>query len=532
MRTLIDQALHRYTHTDFISKLRARHILYLCVAGMVAVYSSVIAAASVFVGFVAYLVSIINRQTNAHEEARSAQPQRTEEIVQSQKMASASINKNLAMVGTGINRANHEFEEAKARLREVENELTASKESLRLAEEKFSKVFHFSPLLISLSTAAEERFVDVSDSFVQLSGHCRDELIGRTWHEFDLWSNVEESQRIKNLIATQRYARDEEIHWRSKHGEIYNVLFSAEVIEIFDVPHIMAFAMDITDRTQAQKEKVHLENQLLQAQKMESVGRLAGGLAHDFNNLLSIMLGYAEIGLEDPSIQALPIRNTLTQILKAGERVHNLTRQLLAFGRKQVLKREELNLNHIILDFQQMLVRLMGEDIEILTHLTQTPWSVLMDITQAEQILLNVAVNARDAMPQGGQLVIKTANVSTTEQAFVYGNLHPGDYVELTISDTGCGIDAAAIGCIFEPFFTTKERGKGTGLGLSTVYGIVKQHGGEIFAESKPGKGATFKIFLPRFTGVDNSGVIEMSDGFSQPIRHEAILVLEDEPAV
>jgi len=248
-------------------------------------------------------------------------------------------------------------------------------------------------------------------------------------------------------------------------------------------------------------DKERLENRLLQVQKLESVGRLAGGLAHDFNNLLSIMLGHAEIGLADPSIQGLPVHNTLTQILKAGERVHTLTRQLLAFGRKQTFKREALNLNHIVLDFQPMLTRLMGETIEISTHLSHNPWHIFMDITQTEQILLNIAVNARDAMPQGGRLAIRTDNVSIRRTLSSGIDLPPGEYVELTISDTGCGIDGDTIAQIFEPFFTTKEHGKGTGLGLSTVHEIVKQHAGGIFAESVPGQGATFKIYLPRHTG-------------------------------
>jgi len=251
----------------------------------------------------------------------------------------------------------------------------------------------------------------------------------------------------------------------------------------------------------AEADKEKLDSRLLQIQKMESVGRLAGSLAHDFNNLLSIMLGHAEIGLADPSIQGLPVHNTLTQIMKAGERVHTLTRQLLAFGRKQTLKREALNLNHIILDFQPMLSRLMGETIEISTHLAHDPWHVFMDITQTEQILLNIAVNARDAMPQGGRLSIRTANVSTINSLKSVKDLAPGEYVELTISDSGCGIDAETLPQIFEPFFTTKEHGKGTGLGLSTVYEIVKQQGGVICAESLPGQGATFTIYLPRHTG-------------------------------
>ncbi|MEN6473550.1 MAG: ATP-binding protein [Syntrophaceae bacterium] len=284
-------------------------------------------------------------------------------------------------------------------------------------------------------------------------------------------------------------------------------------------------------RNHAGTDKDNLENRLLQAQKMESIGRLAGGLAHDFNNLLSIMLGHAEIGLADPSIQDLPVRNTLTQILKAGERVHNLTRQLLAFGRKQALKREKLNLNHIILDFQPMLSRLMGEAIEIRTHLAQDIWYVFMDITQTEQILLNIAVNARDAMSEGGHLIIKTANINSQEPLPAGVDLPFGEYIELTISDSGCGIDEDTIAHIFEPFFTTKEHGKGTGLGLSTVYEIVKQQGGGIYAESSPGQGATFKIYLPRHIG-DVQHETPSANGYACRFAgHESNLVADADSA-
>jgi signal transduction histidine kinase len=374
MRTVVNQGSLQSTYNDFVSRLKAHHCLYLCLAGIMFIYRSCIMAATATIGVATYLMYAINRQSLSIVEADKARLKQSEKIIRSQQKSLNDINKQLVQTS-------RECEATKARLREVEQELMASKARLHQADET-------------------------------------------------------DADRLKS--------------------------------------------------------------RLLQAQKMESVGRLAGGLAHDFNNLLSIMLGHAEIGLADPSIKDLPVHNTLTQILKAGERVHTLTQQLLAFGRKQVPKREKLDLNHIILDFQPMLSRLMGEAIEISTHLAHDPWQVFMDITQTEQILLNVAINARDAMPQGGCLTIRTANHSVHEPLPVDVDLPAGEYVELTISDTGFGIAEGAITHIFEPFFTTKEQGKGTGLGLSTVYEIVTQHGGAICAESSPGQGATFKIFLPR----------------------------------
>ncbi|MEW5976221.1 MAG: PAS domain S-box protein [Acidobacteriota bacterium] len=290
-------------------------------------------------------------------------------------------------------------------------------------------------------------------------------------------------------------------------------------------PAVIGTLLDIT-------EKSVLENQLRQSQKMEAVGRLAGGIAHDFNNLLTAIIGYSELLVPQFEVEN-PVRKDIEEIQRAGKRAANLTRQLLAFSRKQVLQPKVLDLNQVIGELEPMLRRLIGEDIELRTLLGGNLHAVKVDPGQIEQIVMNLAINSRDAMPQGGKLTIETSNVELDDS---YSRRHvavvPGSYVMLAVSDTGCGMDAETQSHIFEPFFTTKEPGKGTGLGLSTVYGIVKQSGGNIWVYSELGKGTVFKIYLPRveeLPGVDEARPQSSSE--KTPCV-ETILVVEDEPIV
>ncbi len=279
-------------------------------------------------------------------------------------------------------------------------------------------------------------------------------------------------------------------------------------------------------------ERKHLEAQFRQAQKMEAVGRLSGGVAHDFNNLLGVIIGYSELvqeGLE----QTNPLRGNVDEILKAGKRAASLTRQLLAFSRQQVLDSKVLDLNSVVSDMEKLLRRLIGEDIELTTVVDPALGKVKADQGQLEQVIMNLAVNARDAMPQGGKLVIETKNVEMDE-IFVRQHPYPvqlGPYVCLTVSDDGVGMDAETQARAFEPFFTTKEKGKGTGLGLSTVYGVVKQSGGYIDIYSSPGAGTTFKIYLPRI-----HEAVKTERLSSEPVASlkgdETVLLAEDEASL
>ena len=295
--------------------------------------------------------------------------------------------------------------------------------------------------------------------------------------------------------------------------------------------HMAGTAQDVTERTQMEKERRQLEEKLRQSQKMEAVGQLAGGVAHDFNNVLTAILGYGSL-LASRLAPDAPGREEVDEILHASERAAALTRQLLAFSRRQVLKPVVLSINELIANFEKMLGRLIGEDVNLIARLDPSLGNVRADRGQLEQVIMNLAVNARDAMPDGGRLTIETANADLDESyAQQHVPVEPGRYVMVALSDTGSGMDEETQARIFEPFFTTKEKGKGTGLGLATVYGIVKQSGGYIWVYSEPGKGTTFKVYLPRAEEAAAESAPPPSDSLPR-VGIETILLVEDEPAV
>jgi len=287
--------------------------------------------------------------------------------------------------------------------------------------------------------------------------------------------------------------KDVEVEWKRKDGTPITVRCSGRSLdEDRDAsPCFEVFAEDVTERRV-------LERQLRMAAKMEAIGRLSGGIAHDFNNLLGVIIGYSQI-LRRKLGEDSPLREHAEEVEKAGQRAVSLTRQLLAFSRQQILTPAVLNLNTLVSDMEKMLPRLIGEDIRVSVNLGPEIGSVKADAGQIEQVVMNLAVNARDAMPGGGKLVVETANVELDE---AYARQHPGAkpgrYVMLAVTDSGMGMSSETLAHIFEPFFTTKEIGKGTGLGLATVYGVVKQSGGYIWVISEIGEGASFQIFLPR----------------------------------
>jgi len=291
---------------------------------------------------------------------------------------------------------------------------------------------------------------------------------------------------------------------------------------------LIVVSRDITERKQTEERLREREEQLRQAQKMEAVGRLSGGIAHDFNNLLGVIIGYSE-EIESRAPYGDPLRKSAEQIQKAGQRAAALTHQLLAFSRQQVLQPKVLDMNILVSDMGNMLRRMIGSHIELTTILDPNLGSVKCDQSQFEQVLVNLVVNARDAMPEGGKLLIQTAKVCLDEgHARTLPFLQAGPHVQLIVSDTGVGMDMETQAHIFEPFFTTKERGKGTGLGLATVYGVVKQSGGIIGVQSEPGKGATFRIYLPQFEVEPEALPPDLTKNTGST-GTETILIVEDE---
>ena len=307
-------------------------------------------------------------------------------------------------------------------------------------------------------------------------------------------------------------------------GEEFPIEASISQIQVAGEKLFTVILRDITERKQ-------LEDQFRQAQKMEAVGRLAGGVAHDFNNMLTAIIGYSQL-VKAQLGDASELRHDIEEIEKAGQRAAGLTAQLLAFSRKQVLQPKVLDLNDVISDVDNMLRRLIGEDIELITIPTPRVGHVRADPGQVEQILLNLAINSRDAMPRGGKLTIETSNIELDEfYTSSHADVVPGRYVMIAVSDTGHGVDAETRAHIFEPFFTTKEQGKGTGLGLSTVFGIVKQSGGHIWVYSEPGHGATFKIYFPRLDDPADLAP-EHAEMVESLFGSETIMVVEDDESV
>ena len=371
-----------------------------------------------------------------------------------------------------------------------------SEEALRLSEEKFSKAFRSSPILIAICTLKEGRFIDVNDAFLEVTGYSKEEVIGQTSSGLGLWTGLEEKAGALDMLRSQGIIKSEEVKFRIKPGNILTVLLSAEKIDIEGETSLIVVAQDITNRKK-------LETQLIHAQKMEAIGQLAGGIAHDFNNILSAIVNYAYLTKMKTKKEDASMDN-LDRILELSDKASNIIRGLLTFSRKNHINPVTLNLNNSVLNMEKLLAKFIGEDIRLHIKLTGKSPVIVADSTQIEQIIINLATNARDAMPDGGDLTIETDLVELDSNFINENNLgSPGTYAVLSVSDTGRGMDEKTRQKIFEPFFTTKETGKGTGLGLAIIYGIVKRHNGCIIACTEAKKGTTFKIY---FKTVHRSG--------------------------
>ncbi|RJQ21245.1 MAG: response regulator [Nitrospiraceae bacterium] len=411
----------------------------------------------------------------------------------------------------------------KTLLLEIE-ERKRGEEALVKSEEKFSKAFRSSPTLMSISTLNEGRFIDVNHAFLNALKYTREEVIGHTSSELGIWTVHADRDKMVSRLREQGIVRNFETAMRTSNGEVLTVLLSAEMIKVEDGPCIIAVILDITERKR-------LEAQLLHAQKMEAVGQLAGGVAHDFNNILTAIIGNCYL-LKKALGEDHPKTDVIGNILLLSDNAAKITRELLTFSRRQYIKPEPVRLNDIITGTNIFLRNFIGEDIEIRTMLAEEKLTIMADRTQVEQVMMNLAANARDAMPDGGVLTIETELVELDGKFIrTHGFGSPGMYALLSVTDTGTGMDEEIRRKIFEPFFTTKEMGKGTGLGLAIVYGIVKQHNGYINVYSRPGKGTTFRIYLPE---IETEVKVEKEEVAFLQLKGngEAVLLAEDEPAV
>ena len=410
--------------------------------------------------------------------------------------------------------------------RKAERALKVSEERMRL---------FFERQIVGMAIASPEMgWLQVNDRLCRMLGYSREELLRKTWTELtypdDLAADIEQFDRllagaINEYTLEKRFVR--------RDGTIIFTDLSVGCVRNARgrVDYVLALLEDITERKEAAGEREKLQEQLIQAQKLESIGRLAGGVAHDFNNMLTAILGHVELSMRLCTPEG-PIYKSLKVIEESALRSAGLVRQLLAFARRQTVAPKVLDVNDTTASMLKMLQRLMGESISLVWLPQMGLWPVRVDPSQIDQLLVNLCINARDAIPGVGRVTIKTGNKVLDETyCAVHPDCVPGEYVMLAVSDDGDGIGKDALGHIFEPFFTTKEPGRGTGLGLSTVYGIVKQNNGYIHVCSEPGKGSTFRIYLPRFAGDAGEPAVE-SKAEPPGSRGETVLLVEDEAVI
>jgi len=420
-----------------------------------------------------------------------------------------------------VNQRTAELRAANARLTGEVAERAAAEEALRRSEERFSKAFHSSPVPMAIQRPEGKACLDANISFLELVGASREAVLAGST---TFWADESTPTVLRQELAARHAVRNLAATIRTTSDETREVLVAAENLELGNAPYHLLILQDITDR-------VRLENELRQAQKMEAVGRLAAGVAHDFNNILTVILGNTSTQLRNPRLDK-KLTCSLTQVQRAAERATGLTRQLLAYSRKQIIQRRPLALNEIVEQTVAMLRRLIGEHIALDMQLAPDLPPIFADPSNVEQVIMNLALNARDAMPDGGKLTLATTRVDIDKASRARNpEAQLGPYICLAVKDTGYGMDAATVGRIFEPFFTTKDPGQGTGMGLATVYGVLKQHGGWIEVDTAPRRGTSIRTFFPlsKEGFVAASAKSESLPTESTPINDITILVVEDE---
>ena len=422
-----------------------------------------------------------------------------------------------------VARRTHELQAANTRLREEMEEREKTERELGLSEERFAKAFQASPIPMAIQSLGTERFIDINDAFLAMIGFRRLEVISHTPLELDLCPEAGLHQELFSRLRASRSLRNFECQVRTRGSGVRDCVMSAEAFELGTETVVLIATQDVSEQRRLEKELRH-------AQKLEAVGQFAAGVAHDFNNMLTVIQGHTSIQLAAKTLQK-DVSESLTQVSLAAERAAALTRQLLTFSRKQVVQPRPLDLNEIVRNLHDMLRRLIGENIDLSCELSEGLPAIHADQSNVEQVIMNLVVNARDAMPDGGKLAIFT---STVEIDAMHVERNPqarlGSRICLGVTDTGCGMSAETLSHIFEPFFTTKEIGKGTGLGLATVYGVVAQQEGWIEVTSEVGHGTTLKIFLP--VSADAAQSVRGDEAGNLSGGDETILVVEDEPSV